>query len=152
MKGKRKRHFSRRRRMMVAAAAAIVAVSTGLAVGTAGAEDAGTKGHPASCKSSATGFLGKWGPVSKECVATTGPSETAVYVNWHVQGNTEQVACVDGRMAQSSNPRPWTSLGCGKGTKVGFPVKIPWKANAMSRIEIRVKSINSPVANVDYDR
>ncbi|MFJ9779697.1 hypothetical protein ACIRSS_08945 [Amycolatopsis sp. NPDC101161] len=53
----------------------------------------------------------------------------------------------DGRMASVRSPRPWESLGCGKGATA----RVSWPANTLSVLEIRVKSYNVGLAEVTYE-
>ncbi|MGW4484656.1 hypothetical protein ACWEOE_12525 [Amycolatopsis sp. NPDC004368] len=102
----------------------------------------------ASCKSRSSGFLMKWGPVSKECSYTSpaGGWSGKLRITWNVQASTNQTACVQARMGKARNPDPWQSVSCGTmGTGT-----IKWPANTASNVEVRVQARNSPVANVTY--
>lgn len=102
----------------------------------------------AICKSRTSGFPGKWGPVSKECSYTSPASgwDGKVRITWNVQADTNQYACVTARMAKASNPDEWQSLGCGT-RGMG---EIKWPKNTASMVEVRVRSGNAHMANVDY--
>ncbi|MBQ0925928.1 hypothetical protein [Saccharopolyspora endophytica] len=102
----------------------------------------------AICKSRTSGFPGKWGPISKECSYTSPASgwDGKLRITWNVQESTNQYACVAARMGKAKNPDKWQSLGCGTlGTG-----EIKWPKNTASMVEVRVRSGNAHMANVDY--
>ncbi|MEV4145624.1 hypothetical protein AB0J40_18280 [Amycolatopsis sp. NPDC049691] len=100
------------------------------------------------CRGAAVGFPGKWGAVSKSCSFTSPPQWRGyLEVTWFVEAGTQQRGCVDGRMASARSPRPWESLGCGKGATG----RVSWPANTLSLLEIRVKSVNVGLAEVTYE-
>lgn len=129
----------------VSVAVALSVLSAGLMTGTAEAAES----HPAAlCSGTASGFLAKWGPVSKQCSYTSPASgwKGRLRIDWNTQSGTSQYGCVEARMSKAKNPDPWQGVGCGSS---GSGV-IKWPANTASMVEVRVKSMNSAVINVDY--
>ncbi|MDI2031556.1 hypothetical protein QFW96_23210 [Saccharopolyspora sp. TS4A08] len=102
----------------------------------------------ASCKSRTSGFPGKWGPVSNECEYTSPASgwDGKLNITWNVQADTNQYACVEARHGNAANPEKWQSLGCGTRGQG----EIRWPKNNASKVEVRVRSGNAHMANVDY--
>lgn len=101
------------------------------------------------CHSRASGAPWKFGPVSKECSYTSPDTSKwpgKVTIQWRTQSDTQQAACVEGRMGKARNPDKWQGLGCGKAGQG----TIKWPRNAASMLEIRVKSNNIGVTIVDY--
>ncbi|WP_020674085.1 hypothetical protein [Amycolatopsis nigrescens] len=133
---------------VLAVAASVSALSAGTVSVPASAASVSEVGVTALCKSRVSGFLGKWGPVSKECSYTSPASGWSgkLRITWNVQASTNQTACVQARMGKAKNPDKWQSIGCGP-LGVGT---IKWPKNTASNVEVRVQSRNSPVANVDY--
>ncbi|MBB4685000.1 hypothetical protein [Amycolatopsis jiangsuensis] len=130
--------------VLTAFAVTALATATFTAAPAAASENSVT----ALCKSRTSGFLGKWGPVSKECSYTSPASgwKGKLRITWNVQASTNQTACVQARMGKARNPDSWQSVGCGTlGTGT-----VKWPANTASNLEVRVQSRNSPVANVTY--
>jgi hypothetical protein len=122
----------------VGATVALGALSAVLTTGTANA---------AVCNGTASGFLAKWGPASKQCSYTSSPTGNGkLRISWSAQSGTSQFGCVEARMSKAANPDPWQGLGCGSSGSGA----IAWPANTASMVEVHVKSMNSAVINVDY--
>jgi hypothetical protein len=134
---------------LTAAAGVAIALSTLSAGLTAGTAVAAPDQAKALCKGSASGAVGKFGPVSKQCSYTSPASgwRGKLRVEWNTQSGTNQTACVEARMGKARNPDKWQGIGCGK-AGVGI---VKWPANTASNLEVRVKSSgNSIITNVDY--
>ncbi|WP_326569660.1 hypothetical protein VSH64_00975 [Amycolatopsis rhabdoformis] len=130
------------------AAASLATATFATAPASASTADSASASVLALCKSRTSGFLMKWGPVSKECSYTSPASGWGgkLRITWNVQSGTNQTACVQARMGKARNPDPWQSVSCGTlGTGT-----IKWPANTASNVEVRVQARNSPVTNVTY--
>jgi hypothetical protein len=138
------------KRARIASVAAAFAVTSLLSAGLAAAPaSAAPNSAMWVCSGTASGVVGKWGPVSKKCSYTSPASGWSgkLRVYWSVQESTNQSACVEARMSKAAHPDAWQSVSCGtKGTGT-----IKWPANTMSMLEVRVKANpTSLAANVDY--
>lgn len=129
----------------IGAAVAVAALSAGVLPATA---DATTVHTMSTCSGTASGFLAKWGPTSKHCSYTSPASgwKGKLRIDWSAQSGTNQYGCVEARMSKAKNPDKWQGLGCGSS---GSGV-IAWPANTASMVEVRAKSMNSGIINVDY--
>jgi hypothetical protein len=139
---------AKHRRARGFAALAALATTAALAVGLApGIANAHTESL-SLCSGSASGFLAKWGPASKQCSYTSPASgwKGHLRVDWSAQSGTNQYGCVEARMGKARNPDKWQGVGCGSS---GSGI-IAWPANSMSMLEVRAKSLNSGIINVDY--
>ncbi|SEP33494.1 hypothetical protein [Amycolatopsis saalfeldensis] len=138
------------KRARIASVVAAFAVTSLLSAGFAAAP---ASAAPSSamwlCSGTASGIVGKWGPVSKKCSYTSPASGWSgkLRVYWSVQESTNQSACVEARMGKAVHPDAWQSVSCGtKGTGT-----IKWPSNTASMLEVRVKANPTALAaNVDY--
>ncbi|WAL64237.1 hypothetical protein ORV05_25110 [Amycolatopsis cynarae] len=135
-------------RRFLAALGAVLAVpvmSAGVMVATAGQSEAVSS----LCTGRVSGLPGHWTEGSKVCSYTSPNTANwpgRIKITWSAQPGTQQYACVEARMGKAANPDNWQSIGCGKSNS-GY---ISWPRNTLSMVEIRVKSMNIGLANVEY--